>query len=100
LERFCISIDSKRTSPKPAWRLREAKARLGEVVRRAIDEGPQHVSVRGAPTAVVLSERDYRQLVAQRSSIVDHMLSGELRHDDLAEAVNDRPSASDQDVTV
>jgi hypothetical protein len=58
------------------------------------------VSVRGAPTAVVLPERDYRQLVAQRSSIVDRMLSGELWPDDLAEAVNDRPSASDRDVTV
>ena len=84
---------------EPFWQLQEAKARLSEVVRRAIDEGPQHVSVRGEPAAVVLSEREYRQLTSQRPSIVDHILAGEPWSDDLVAAINDRPHAPDRDIS-
>jgi prevent-host-death family protein len=77
------------------WQLQEAKARLSELVRRAVDEGPQHVSVRGEPAAVVLSEQDYRKLTSQRPSIVDHILGGDPWPDDLVEAINDRPHRPD-----
>ncbi len=80
-----------KSSREPFWQLREAKACLSEVVRRAVDEGPQHLSVRGEPTAVVLSEREYRRLTAKRPSIVDHILAGEPWSDDLVEAINARP---------
>jgi len=80
------------------WQLQDAKARFSEVVRRAVDEGPQHVSVRGEPAAVFLSERDYRQLTADRPSIVDHLLAGELWPDDLVEAINDRPRDTGRDI--
>jgi len=80
------------------WQLQEAKARFSEVVRRAAEEGPQHVSVRGEPTAVVLSEEHYRELTAKRPSIVDHILSGEPWPDDLVEAINDRPRGTDRDI--
>jgi prevent-host-death family protein len=79
------------------WQLQEAKARLSEVVRRALDEGPQHVSVRGEPAVVVLSEADYRQFAAKRPSIVDHILSGEAWSDELVEAINERPHGPDRD---
>ena len=80
------------------WQLQDAKARFSEVVRRAAEEGPQYVSVRGEPTAVVLSERDYRALAAKRPSIVDHILSGAPWPDDLVEAINDRPREADRDI--
>jgi len=80
------------------WQLQEAKARFSEVIRRAVDEGPQHVSVRGEPAAVVLSEQDYRQLTSTRPSIVDHILGGEPWPDDLVDAINDRPQGPDRDV--
>jgi prevent-host-death family protein len=80
------------------WQLQEAKARLSEVVRRAADEGPQHVSVRGEPAAVVLSAQDYRQLASRRPSIVDHILSGEPWSDELVEAINDRPHGPDRKI--
>jgi len=86
----------KRVGDKATWQLQEAKARLSEVVRRALDDGPQHVSVRGQPTAVVLSESDYRQLTSQRPSIVDHILAGEPWPDELVEAINDRPRGPDR----
>ncbi|HEY2051162.1 MAG TPA: type II toxin-antitoxin system Phd/YefM family antitoxin [Caulobacteraceae bacterium] len=80
------------------WQLQDAKARFSEVVRRAAEEGPQHVSVRGEPAAVVMSEEDYRQLTSKRPSIVDHILSGETWSDELVEAINDRSSRSDRDI--
>lgn len=43
------------------WALQDAKARLSEVVRAAGKEA-QHITVRGEPTAVVISESEYRQL--------------------------------------
>ncbi len=87
---------SKQAGEEPIWQLQEAKARLSEVVRRAVDEGPQHVSVRGEPAAVVLSEKDYRQLTDKRPSIVDHILGGDPWADDLVDAINDRPRDLDR----
>jgi prevent-host-death family protein len=43
------------------WALQDAKARLSELVRAAEKE-PQHITVRGEPAAVLLSETDYRRL--------------------------------------
>lgn len=48
------------------WALQDAKAQLSEVARRALTEGPQHVTVRGKPALVVLSEAEYASLVRRR----------------------------------
>jgi antitoxin Phd len=48
------------------WALQDAKARLSEVVRRALSEGPQHLTVRGRPSLVVLSEEEYAALLRRR----------------------------------
>lgn len=48
-----------------AWRLEEAKAKFSEVVRRAKEQGPQHVTVRGQPAVVVLSAEAYARLTPQ-----------------------------------
>ena len=45
-----------------AWQLQEAKARLSEVIQKAINEGPQDISLRGRPAAVVLSHADFAML--------------------------------------
>ena len=79
-----------------AWPLQDAKARFSELVRRAVEEGPQHVSVRGDPAVVVLSEQDYRQLTATRPSIVGHILEGEPWSDDLVDTINARQSGPDR----
>jgi len=44
------------------WQLQEAKARFSEVVRRASEEGPQHVTVNGRKRAVILSTAEYVRL--------------------------------------
>ena len=37
------------------WQLQEAKCKLSEVVERALSEGPQGITVRGEPAAVLIS---------------------------------------------
>ena len=93
-----MSAKTAKTGQEPVWQLQDAKARFSEVIRRAVDEGPQHVSVRGEPAAVVLSEQEYRQLTSKRPSIVDHILAGEPWPDDLVDAINDRPHGPDRDI--
>jgi prevent-host-death family protein len=43
------------------WALQDAKARLSELVRAAGKEA-QHITLRGEPAAVVISEEEYRRL--------------------------------------
>jgi prevent-host-death family protein len=72
------------------WQLQDAKNRFSELVQRAKREGPQTVTLRGERTAVVLSVEAYDALVADRPTLVDHLLSGTPWPDDLVVAVNAR----------
>jgi antitoxin Phd len=47
---------------KGRWKLEDAKARFSELVRRAHDEGPQTVTVRGREAVVVVSAEQYGRL--------------------------------------
>jgi len=51
---------------QPAWKLEDAKARFSELVRRAHEDGPQAVTVRGRPAVVVVDADEYERLAAQR----------------------------------
>lgn len=61
------------------WQLQEAKARLSEVVKKAAQEGPQHITLHGEPTAVVLSEADYQRLKKRPQRFVDFIRSSPLK---------------------
>ena len=93
----CLVMDDSRSRDGSTWQLQDAKARFSEVVRRAQTDGPQHVSIRGEPTVVVISEHAYRNLTSTRPSIVDHILSGEAWSDELVDAINDRREASERE---
>ncbi len=56
-----------------AWQLQEAKARLSEVIKKATKEGPQSITVRGQPAAVVISSEEYQRLKRPRGSFVKFM---------------------------
>jgi antitoxin Phd len=62
------------------WPLQDAKARFSELVRKAQTEGPQHVTVHGRDSVVVLSEDDYVRLTGARSGqlLVDLLASSPL----------------------
>ena len=63
------------------WQLQEAKARLSEVVQLAEHEGPQEITLRGRPAAVVVSKRDFTRLTGRKPSFVRF-----LRESPLAKA--------------
>ncbi len=45
-----------------AWKLQDAKARFSEVVRLALTEGPQSVTVRGEAAVTVLSTTEFERI--------------------------------------
>jgi len=60
------------------WQLQEAKARLSEVVKKAVKEGPQRITVHGEPTAVVISSEEYERLKHPKGSFMEFMRSSPL----------------------
>ncbi|TJV23194.1 MAG: type II toxin-antitoxin system Phd/YefM family antitoxin [Mesorhizobium sp.] len=71
--------------------LKDAKNNLSKLVRQAREQGPQTITVRGKPTAVVLSPEDYDRLVGATPSLAEYLLSGPVWDDDFVEEVNRRP---------
>jgi len=65
------------------WQLQEAKARLSEVIKKAKEEGPQSITVHGAPTAVVISSKEYERLKHPQESFVEFMRHSPLYGLDL-----------------
>ena len=59
-----------------AWQVQQAKTRLSEVIERARTEGPQTITRHGAERAVLLSNEDYRALLAHRPDFRAHLLGG------------------------
>lgn len=47
--------------------MQDAKARFSELVRRAKQEGPQHVTVHGREEVVIIGADDFRRLAGERS---------------------------------
>jgi prevent-host-death family protein len=70
------------------WQLQQAKARLSELLR-ALDDGPQEITVHGEPVAVVLSKADYDRLSGERPSLLDFLRKSPLAGLEL-EIVRDR----------
>lgn len=61
------------------WQLQEAKARLSEVIQKALNEGPQDISLRGRPAAVVLSHVDYERLTRPRPRFTTFLRESPLK---------------------
>ncbi len=80
------------------WQLQDAKARFSEVIKRAVDEGAQIVTVHGQDAAVVLSIRDYERLGGRHSAFVDHLLEEPAWPDGIAALVEDRARDLPRDV--
>jgi len=61
------------------WRLQDAKTQLSQVVEAALQGEPQHITRRGKPAVVVLSEEAFdaykRNAQAAAPGFVAHLLS-------------------------
>lgn len=56
------------------WQLQEAKNRLSEVVRKAQEEGPQVITLRGEDAVVVVAASDYQKLAKRpKMNLVDFL---------------------------
>jgi len=53
------------------WQLQDAKNRLSELVRKAREEGPQVITLRGRDAVVVMSANEFGKLSRPRGSLVD-----------------------------
>ena len=62
------------------WQLQDAKNQLSSVVKKASDEGPQIISVRGKPAAIVLSMEEYHHLTKPKTRLTDFFKDSPL-HD-------------------
>lgn len=61
------------------WKLQDAKNRFSEVVRKATDEGPQVITLRGDDAAVVVAADEYARLTSKsRGTLVDFLRKSPL----------------------
>jgi prevent-host-death family protein len=65
------------------WQLQEAKNRLSQVVDRAVNDGPQTITLRGKPAAVVVSFDEYRKLTLPRTGLSQFFRQSPLRDVEL-----------------
>jgi len=65
------------------WQLQDAKARLSELIKSAQHDGPQQVTVRGKPTAVVISVEAFESMRKYRPGFVEMMRSSPLVGEEL-----------------
>ncbi len=71
------------------WQLQEAKGNFSQLIKRAANGDAQGVTVRGKPTAVVVSAEEYAWLTRRRGK-----LSAALLRTDLAVGDQDFPRKS------
>ncbi len=65
------------------WQLQEAKNRFSEVVKKALNDGPQIVTKHGVETIVIMSVATYRQLSGHSKPLVDFFRESPLGKADL-----------------
>lgn len=60
------------------WPLQDAKARLSELVERALTSGPQSITRRGKESVVVVAAEEYRRLRQPQGSLLDFLRSAPM----------------------
>ncbi len=67
-----------------SWQMQTAKARFSELVKHAVDHGPQDITLHGRSVAVVMSREQFDQLGGNPASLVEFMQRSPLYgQDDL-----------------
>jgi antitoxin Phd len=60
---------------KTVWKLQDAKSQFSKVVEDALKSGPQYITRRGTKTVVVLSVREYEELISNKLSFKEFLLN-------------------------
>jgi len=58
-----------------AWQIQEAKQQFSRLVRRALEDGPQFVTLRGKEAVVVVSAKGFRRLRGDVPDFRDFLLT-------------------------
>jgi len=65
------------------WSVADAKARLSELLDRAIDSGPQAITRRGREIAIVVSAEEWHKKSARSGSLAEFFAASPLRDSGL-----------------
>jgi prevent-host-death family protein len=65
------------------WTVAQAKAKLSEVLNRALAEGPQTITRRGRTTAVVVVAEEWNRKTKRVGTLADFFASSPLREGGL-----------------
>ena len=57
------------------WQLQEAKARFSQVVRKALEEGPQTVTRHGEDVVVILSAAEFKAMTKPEQGLKEVLAS-------------------------
>ncbi len=52
------------------WQLQQAKAQFSKLVKSALQNGPQQVTLHGKPAVVILSQKEYEQLKSPKPTFI------------------------------
>jgi prevent-host-death family protein len=76
-----VGSDKSRKAVPGSWPLQDAKARFSELVRRVQTDGPQHVSLHGRDTVVVVGVEEFRRLTGERTgqALIDALQASPYR---------------------
>jgi prevent-host-death family protein len=80
------------------WQLQDAKARFSELVKRAVDDGPQTVTVRGERTAVLLSAAEYDRLMRPPKTLLEVLTGGPPWDEQMHQDVEYRDRSPPRDI--
>ena len=73
-----------------SWQMQTAKARFSELVKHAVENGPQEITLLGRAKAVVVSRELFDRLSGNEQSLVDFMRASPLQGRDDIEFERDR----------
>lgn len=60
------------------WQMQETENKLGEVIKQALENGPQTITQQGRDIAIVISLDDYRRLVKSKDDLVSFFRNSPL----------------------
>jgi antitoxin Phd len=61
------------------WQLQKAKNHFSDLVRKAEEQGPQTITRHGKAAAVLLSMKDYRNLMKKQESLTEFFRRSPLK---------------------
>lgn len=66
-----------------AWSVAQAKARLSEVIDRALKEGPQEITRNGRPAVVVVAIEEWARKTGRKGTLAEFFAASPLPGSDL-----------------